>query len=457
LFFLVLRPMNLSSFHAFARAFVVCFFLITAIPAFSQTADSPAPDTTEKSFSTRFQETLVDQAHPAFSALYSGRNSLSNGPENNVSVTSTFYFGARLWKGAELYFNPEMTGGTGFTSGTGMAGFPNGEIYRVSNPAPVIFLARLYGSFTFALGNSSAFVDEDENQIAGMKSNDRFVLTLGRFSVTDFFDDNAYSHEPRTQFLNWSLMDNAVWDYPADTRGYTVGAIAELIHPDWALRFAAVMVSTTANGDTLDTRIGEAHAFAFEYEHSYSLGGQPGKIRAFVFENVSQAGTYADAINNPQDSMNVDLTHKYGTIKYGGGIGFEQAFSADLGAFLRAGWSDGQTEAWMFTPIDQSISAGAILKGTGWNRPADAIGLAVVMNGLSQVHAQYLEDGGYDFNIGDGKLNYAPETIVEAYYNAQTWWHPLSVGVDYQFCVNPAYNKDRGPINIFGARAHVEL
>ncbi len=437
---------------------VLCQITIYATQGNCQTSESNAGDTAkEPAWTCHFQETVVDQAHPAFPANYSGLYSLTNGPENDVSVTTTIFLGAHLWQGAAIYFNPEMSGGNGFTATSGIAGFPNGEVYRVSNPAPIIFLARLYGQFSFDLSENKTHIDDDQNQLAGTVAADRLVVTLGRFSITDFFDDNTYSHEPRTQFLNWSLMDNGAWDYPADTRGYTVGLVAELIHSDWAFRTAVMMVSTQPNGDTLDTRIGEAHGLVAEYEHTLSLGGMPGKVRGFVFENVANAGSYTDVLNSPQDSLNVLLTRKYGTIKYGGGIGFEQQFASDLGGFMRAGWSDGQTETWMYTAIDRSISVGAVWKGISWHRPDDAIGIAGVMNGLSRAHEQYLAAGGYDFNIGDGKLNYAPESIIEIYYNALVIPRWLQLAFDYQFCANPAYNMDRGPVNIFGLRAHVEL
>ena len=299
-------------------------------------------------------------------------------------------------------------------------------------------------------------VEDDENQLAGTACADRLVLSLGRFAVTDFFDDNAYSHEPRTQFLNWSLMDDGAWDYPADTRGYLRRG-SGIDSSGVAVRFAAVMVSTIANGDTLDTRIGKDHGLAFEYEHAVSLGSLPGKVRVFGYENSTDAGSYVETLNTPQDSMNVNLTQKLGTVKYGGGISIDQELTTDIGAFMRAGWSDGQTETWMFTAIDLTVSAGAIWKGMSWNRPDDAIGLAGVVNGLARAHEQYLAAGGYDFNIGDGKLNYAPESIIETYYNALVVPRWLQIAFDYQFCANPAYNKDRGPINIFGFRAHVVL
>ena len=159
-----------------------------------------------------------------------------------------------------------------------MAGFPNGEVYRVSNPAPIIFLARLYGQFAFDLGTSTMRVEDDENQLAGTACADRLVLSLGRFAVTDFFDETPTAPTgPRTPISRLAFMDARPWDYSARLPVATLRRGMELIHPEWAVRFAAVMVSTIANGDTLDTRIGNDHGLAFEYEHAVSLGSLPGE------------------------------------------------------------------------------------------------------------------------------------------------------------------------------------
>ncbi len=102
---------------------------------------------------------------------------------------------------------------------------------------------------------------------AGTVSTERGVLTAGNFSVADVFDDNAYSHEPRRQFLNWSIMTHGAWDYPADSRGYTVGAALEYYRGDWALRVGRFMQPKQSNGLALNPRIFDSHGDVAEAEY----------------------------------------------------------------------------------------------------------------------------------------------------------------------------------------------
>jgi high affinity Mn2+ porin len=92
----------------------------------------------------------------------------------------------------------------------------------------------------------------------------------------------------------------------------------------------------------------------------------------------------------------------------------------------------------------------------GWERPDDTVGAAVVVNGLSSPHRDYLAAGGLGFLLGDGRLAYGLETIVEFYYQAR-FFKSLFVSFDSQFVDNPGYNRDRGPVSIFGVRGHVEF
>ena len=276
----------------------------------------------------------------------------------------------------------------------------------------------------------------------------------GKFALTDFFDNNTYSHDPRTQFMNWALMYNGAWDYPADTRGYTIGIFEELRIKGWALRGAAAMEPTTANGPTFDTRIGHNAGHAVELERNFSVLGNPGSIRVLGFLNREDAGTYREAIH---ESGTPDLgpTRRNGSLKYGFGLNAEQAISRDAGIFARYGWNDGKTEAWAFTEIDRSLSGGVSVRGRRWRRARDVAGLGAVQNYLSGDHRSFLAAGGLGFIIGDGRLSYRPERIEEAYYSihvAEQW----TVTADYQHIADPAYNRDRGPVKVVTLRLHWE-
>ncbi|HEY8929320.1 MAG TPA: carbohydrate porin [Mucilaginibacter sp.] len=431
----------------------ILFLVLTTVTATAFAQDSLK---TER-FSFHFQQTVITQYKPSFSAKYSGLNSLSTGEETQSSITSTLFGAARLWKGAEAYFNPEISGGSGLSKTLGVAGFPNGETFRVGSSEPKIYIARLFLKQTFEWGTEKDTIAPDQNQLAGLRSKRYFSVAVGKFGMADFFDDNSFSHDPRTQFMNWALMDNGAWDYPANTRGYTIGAYTELGQPDWTLRFALTMVVTEANSSIWDSKINKANTQTLEFEKRYTLGGQKGVLRLLAFRNNGKYGDYNLAVAQNPNAPDVDETLAYGRHKYGFGVNAEQYLNKDFGVFAKASWNDGHTETWFFTEIDRSLTFGGLLKGTSWKRADDELGLAFIGNGLSGPHRNYLAAGGYGFLIGDGKLNYAPEMIAELYYKVNAFQKKFFISPDYQFIINPAYNTDRGPVNVFSIRAHVEF
>lgn len=417
-----------------------------------------AQDTVKQErFSFHFQQTIITQSKPAFSAKYTGDNSLLSTSETQSSITSTLFGAARLWKGAEAYFNPEISGGAGLSKTLGIAGFPNGETFRVGSASPAIYIARLYFKQNFEWGNEKDTIEADANQLGGLKSKRYFSFAVGKFGMADFFDGNAFSHDPRTQFMNWALMDNAAWDYPANTRGYALGAYTELGMPDWTLRFAFTLSTTEANGSVWDAKAGKANTQTLEFEKRYTINGQKGTVRLLGFRNNGKMGNYQQALTLSLVAPNVDTTQAYGRHKYGFGISADQCLNNNFGVFAKVSYNDGHTQTWYFTEIDRSLSFGAQLKGSSWKRKDDELGLAFIGNGLSAPHRNYLAAGGYGFLIGDGKLNYAPEMIAELYYKINAFQNKFFLTPDYQFIVNPAYNKDRGPVNVFSIRAHVEF
>lgn len=404
-----------------------------------------------------FQQTIISQYKPAFSALYTGHNSLITNQETQTSITTTFFGGTRLWKGAEAYFNPELSGGAGLSQTLGVAGFPNGETFRVGGTQNKIYIARLYFKQNFEWGTEKDTIEDDLNQLAGVRSKRYFSFSVGKFGMADFFDGNNFSHDPRTQFMNWALMDNGAWDYPANTRGYVLGLYTELGQPTWALRFAFTLVTTQANQSIWDSKVGKANTETIEYEKRYSIGGQKGTFRILTFLNNGKFGNYKLALQQNPTAPNVDSTQAYGRHKYGFGINTDQYITKDFGVFAKASYNDGHTETWFFTEIDRSLTFGGVLKGSAWKRADDELGLAFIANGLSADHKKYLAAGGYGFIIGDGRLNYKPEMITEFYYKVNAYQKKIWLSPDYQFILHPAYNADRGPVNVLGFRAHVEF
>ncbi len=440
-------------------------FLLLTLSIISLSAFTQSTIDSSKKWSYHFQLTAISQSHPSFAAKYSGNNSLSNEAESRkLSLTTTLFLGRKLWKNAALYFNPEITGGAGISSSKGIAGFTNGETFRIGTTEPVFYIARSFLRQHFALKNTYYdTVASGNNQVEEIIPTSRITITVGKISLSDCFDNNIYSHDPRSQFMNWSLMSNGAWDYPADTRGYTQGIITELIKPLWALRFSSVLVPRKANGLQLDYKITKAHSETLEFEKTFKTK-HPATIRLLAFHSVSQAPTYSTTLAEVKngDSTSLDVYtgqtewKKYGGVKYGFGVNVEKEISNTVGAFLKASWNDGKTATWAFTEIDKSISAGINIKGNGWKRPTDNIGIAQVINYISKDHQAFFTAGLYGFIIGDGKLNYGKEAITEIYYKAQIV-RSFFISADYQFVNNPAYNKDRGPVHVFAVRVHIEF
>jgi high affinity Mn2+ porin len=415
-----------------------------------------------------FQLTTIYQIHPAFSSKVSGLNSLTSDKDDALSLTTTLFIGRKLWKNASFYFNPEIAGGMGLGSVLGMGGAFNGETFRVGNIAPTPYVARCYIQQHFSIGTSKnkEYLNNDFNQVKEDIPESRITVSVGKFSIADFFDHNLYAHDPRTKFMNWSLMSGTGWDYPANVRGYTWGGVVELIKPTWEIRFSSCLVPLLVNGAWMDWNYSQAHSEAFEIEKKVNLNKHTGKIRLLLFRTVSKAVSYHDAINGMKtgdSSMNSVITgeslgNKYGGVKYGFVVNMDQEITDDIGIFGRVSWNDGKTCIWAFTEVDESASFGLSVNGKKWKRQQDVFGIAYVVDGISQDHIDYLNAGGLTFMIGDGKgnLNYQPEQIMETFYNLNLT-PSLWLTADYQLAFNPGYNKDRGPVNVFGLRLHIEF
>ena len=407
-----------------------------------------------------FQQTEITQYHSPFKAKYTGYNSLDPSSETQSSISSTLFIGAKIFKNFNVYFDPEISGGGGFSQTTGIAGFSNGEVYRVSDPSPHIYVARFYFNKIFPLDKNLKNFEDGVNQVKCSMPESYISIRFGKLSVMDCFDNNKYSHDPRSQFFNWALMGNGAWDYPANTRGYTYGLMSELIKPLFAARFGMVMVPTTPNGHIMDFNIGRSHSFALEFEKKYKILNKDGAIRLTTFLTEARMGNYQKSIelgliNNI--SPNIDLTGELGRTKYGAGINLEQNIFKNAGLFFRCGWNDGHNETWAFTEIDRHLSVGFSVATSKKDNDICRFGLELIVNGISKDHCEYLKAGGFGFIIGDGNLNYSNEIIIETYNNFKFFKYPLYISPDYQFVVNPAYNKDRGSVNIFGIRVHYEM
>ncbi len=431
--------------------FVLAIFSVNSIPAF-------CADEVFEAWQLKLQTTAIVQHKPHFDAPYTGPSSLLTNRENSRTVTATLYAGVRPWTGGEIYVNPEMALGVPFSELKGLGGFNNGEIARSSGANPTFYRARAFLRQTWGFGGGTEAVASDLNQLGGSVEANRAVLTLGNVSALDIFDHNKYTREPRRAFLNWALITYGAWDFPADARGYTWGAALEYVTPEWAVRAGRFEQPKESNGLPLDSRILSTYGDVIEAEHSYRLGGQSGRVRVLAFRNQAVMGSFNDAVGRSAVTGGVpDLTQvRTAHAKIGAGVNLEHELTRDVGFFARISGHDGRTETYAFTEIDRSIAAGTVIKGASWQRGGDEVGIAVVANGLSPSHRDYLARGGQGFFLGDGRLNYRSEQIFETYYSvkaARNLWFTL----DYQYIRNPGYNADRGPANFFGLRVHAEL
>jgi high affinity Mn2+ porin len=412
-------------------------------------------------FAVHGQMTFVEQAHPAFRSPYEGTNSLTGGADAKQTFDATLSVGVKLWKGAEFWANPEIDQGFGFDNSHGVAGFPSAEAYKIGSSTPYARLQRAFLRQTINLGGDTENVDDDFTQFKGTRSTDRLVITAGRFGINDIFDTNRYANNPKSDFLNWSLVNTATFDYAADGWGYTYGAAAEWYTGPWTLRAGVFDLSASPSGGvsplggTLDPTF-QQFALMGEIERRYELWGQPGKIKITGFLNRGNAGNFNDAVALAQVTgmpADINAVRSY-TSRPGVSLNIEQQVNENFGVFFRAGWADGQIEPWDFTDVDRTVSGGVSINGKSWGRPDDTIGIAGVINGISSAHIAFLNAGGLGILVGDGQLtNYSTEKILEAYYTFSLT-ASTKLTFDYQLVADPGYNADRGPVNVFSARAH---
>jgi len=443
---------ELLSLRRMNKLFRLTLFLLLCmqLSAYAQKTDSSV----NKKFSFHAQATLIPQYHFDFHSPYQGTNSLLPDEPVRTSFTGTLFMAYKPFSHTYIVFDPEVAGGKGLSKTLGIAGFPNGEIYRVGDPKPEPYIARLYVEQRFPLSRATDIVDDDINQVQEVSSKDYISILAGKFSLTDIFGNADFSDDPRTQFLNWSLMGLGGWDYPANTRGYNLGVILSVYYHNWVFSYANTAVPTEANGHDLQWKGSKAMGQVFEVEKDslfYKNTTHFSTLRAGIFMNLARMGSYAEALKS--DTPDITQSRMYGRSKKGYYITLDNTLG-NFHYFFKDSWNDGANETWAFTEIDASASAGVQLDGKIWKRNSDKLALAYVQNNISDLHRQYLAKGGYGFLIGDGKLNYGPEQITELYYSLAVGHH-LVISPDYQFVINPGYNRDRGPVHIVALRLHI--
>jgi len=438
--------------------------LLVAAPCAAQ--DASVDSVATQKWNVHGQVTETPQGDPAFPALYSGPNSLDNNGEVQETFTANLYAGLRLGHGAEIHVDGLLWQGFGLSNDRGIEAFPNGDAFKLGTKTPYFMFAHLFVRETIGLGGKREPVADGPLTLAGEQDISRLTFTLGRLSPTDMFDNNAYAQDAHAQFMNWAMITNLAWDFPADSVGYTTGLAVELNQPKWALRYGFFQVPSMQNAFTADDQIltfphsggdGEflrSWGMVTEFERRYA-DAHAGTIRLLAFLNSADMISFRQAIplleaNGPGADLSSAHAYRY---KSGFGLNWQQKITDDVGVFSRFSWNDGQTEGWMYNDSNWAISLGTSVKGAAWRRTNDTLGLAYVRSGISRSAQEFLELGGADILDGDGALTYGSENVVEAYYNFEVWG-TFHVTPDYEFVVNPANNRDRGPVSVFGIRLH---
>jgi high affinity Mn2+ porin len=404
----------------------------------------------------------ITQFHPAFHGAYSGANSTLSSRELASSMLMTLFMGFRIAKSTEILFDLESAGGTGISSALGLAGFTNLDVVRNPSLGSRPYAARYMIRHIIGLSNELMETAAGPMGVSRRVPMRRVELRAGKLSTADFFDANSVGSDSHLQFMNWTVDNNGAYDYAADTRGYTFGALVEYYDRHWSARFMEALMPTVANGLTLDWDLARARSENAEWQLQRGiLPKKDGVIRVLGYVNHANMGSYRDAINAYLDGQtpaapDIVATRQQASVKYGFGLNLEQEVTTRLRVFGRWGWNEGQHESFAYTEVNQTAAVGGQCSGSIWKRRNDKIGVAAVWNAISGDHRRYLELGGTGFLLGDGRLNYGREGILETYYN----WNlgrGMSLSLDLQHVANPGYNRDRGPIVVPSIRMHIDV
>jgi hypothetical protein len=416
------------------------------------------------------QANIIFQADGPFHSPYEGTNSFIGRGEYKTSLIGTLCLGAQLRRDprteTDVIFDLESAGGRGLSEAFGLAGFTNLDVVRNPSLGPTPYVARAQLHQTIGFTNKMVESTRTPFSLATQVPERRLELHVGKLGMPDFFDLNSVGSDSHLQFMNWTVDNNGAWDYDADTRGYTYGIVTEYFDKNWAARYGIALMPTVANGIDLVWNLRQASGQNWEFElRKPLLGGllpadRKGVIRVLGYVNHAHMGLYRVAnqayLSGEDPTPEITKHETYGAVKYGFTLNAEQELTTNLRAFTRIGWNEGQHESFAYTEDDQTVEFGGDYSGRRWSRPYDKLGVTFVSNAIKADHQAYLKLGGLGFLLGDGKLNYAREDILESYYNLHTW-RGIFYALDLQYINHPGYNQDRGPVLVESVRMHVDF
>jgi len=476
----ILAAVLVMSSRAFAQPVPPAPHEDTSFDLMNELSHRGLHDIHDESWNLYGQFTYITSYKPPIQAPYTNVNGSPNSlwPQAERGFTSTFtlFGGLRLWRNAEAYVVPEFIAERAFSALHGLGGSTeNFELQKTGAESPTLYRSRLYLRQTINLGGDRVEKTSDPMQLAAVVDSRRLVLTGGNVSVLDVFDRNNLVGDLRQSFFNEAFMTHASFDFPADARGYTYGASAELYLDDWVVRIGRYAPPLNPNSYQVDPRLWLYWGDELEIEHDHTLFGQPGAARILAYQNYEVMGAFSDAVvawqRDPAKNAASCTSYNYASGNFGApdlcwvrrpqtkvgiGVNFEQGIAEGIGVFGRAMYSDGRTEVDAFDSADRDVSVGVIAKGKLWQRPLDVTGIGLATTWISNEHAQYLSLGGIDAFIGDGRLvHVAPEELFEVFYSYN--FRAIWLAADYQFLAHPAYNADRGPEHVVSGRVHAEF
>lgn len=415
------------------------------------------------------QANVIFQAHAPFHSPYTGTNSMLGRGEYKTSMVGTLFLGYELRRAPkshlEVIYDEESTGGRGISEALGLAGFTNLDVVRNPTLGSTPYLARVQVHGTIGLSDKVVETERGPFALATEVPVRRLEFRVGKMGLPDFFDLNSVGSDSHLQFLNWTVDNNGAWDYAADTRGYTWAAEAEYVDHAITLRYALATMPAVANGIDFDFALRRSHGQNVELEWRRRLlpGLQidrKGAVRVLSYVNQAHMGLYRAAnkayVSGEDTTPDITKHASFGAVKYGFALNAEQELSHGLRAYGRFGWNEGQHESFAYTEVDQTVAGGVDRTGEAWGRPHDKAGLTFVSNAIKRDHQAYLALGGLGFLLGDGKLHYAREDILEGYYTVHAW-RGVFYALDAQYVTHPGYNRDRGPILVESLRMHVDF
>lgn len=323
---------------------------------------------------------------------------------------------------------PEYAGGNGLGDGAGIASYPN-ALFGFPQSKPYLLRAQYFKEFDIA--------SHSENQ-----STNKVMILAGRFILQEAFLASGWSGDPKRDFLNFNHTMHSAWDAATTAYGFTHGLAGRISNEKYALSFAACTVDEEAGGIKTDWRINKANSFNLQYSRRVSVGNQFFNWRVLGYTNRTWSGVF-DAYHPDSLGIPFDFPDSLKTFhtKFGLALDCDYEFNEYTGVFLRFSINDGKSESMGYTQADRAINVGFSRFMDFIDRSDDMFGLAFSINGISQSHRQFVNEGGNGFMLSGGPIVYGTEQAFETFYRYAVF-HNAELTLNYQCTVNPGYNKN---------------